>query len=96
MVGKKMPRLLSVKLGLPRDIAWSQFKAGAWYGGSTLTATGKAASTGQFMRDNWLSNRVFKSYDDILDHCCFAWHCQNPGKGATSPSPRLSSGGCRS
>jgi hypothetical protein len=26
------------------------------------------------MRDNWLSNRVFKSYDDILDHCCFAWN----------------------
>jgi len=24
------------------------------------------------MRDNWLSNRVFKSYDDILDHCWFA------------------------
>jgi len=24
----------------------------------------------QFMRDNWLSNRVFKSYDDILAHCC--------------------------
>ena len=30
-------------------------------------------NTWQFMRDNWLSNRVFKSYDDILDHCCFAW-----------------------
>ena len=28
----------------------------------------------QFMRDNWLSSRVFKSYDDILDHCCFAWN----------------------
>jgi transposase len=28
----------------------------------------------QFMRDNWLSNRVFNSYDDILDHCCFAWN----------------------
>jgi transposase len=28
----------------------------------------------QFMRDNWLSNRVFKSYQDILDHCCFAWN----------------------
>jgi transposase len=28
----------------------------------------------QFMRDNWLSKRVFKSYDDILDHCCFAWN----------------------
>jgi len=28
----------------------------------------------QFMRDNWLSNRVFRSYDDILDHCCHAWN----------------------
>ena len=27
----------------------------------------------QFMRDNWLSNRVFSSYTDILDHCCDAW-----------------------
>jgi hypothetical protein len=26
------------------------------------------------MRDNWLSNRNFKSYDDIVDHCCFAWN----------------------
>jgi hypothetical protein len=26
------------------------------------------------MRDNWLSNRVFESYDDILDPCCFAWN----------------------
>ena len=23
----------------------------------------------QFMRQNWLSNRVFKSFDDIVDHC---------------------------
>jgi transposase len=28
----------------------------------------------QFIRDNWLSNRVFQSYDDIVDHCCFAWN----------------------
>jgi transposase len=28
----------------------------------------------QFMRDNWLSNRIFKSYADILDHCCHAWN----------------------
>lgn len=28
----------------------------------------------QFMRDNWLSNRVFVSYDDILHHCCHAWN----------------------
>ena len=27
----------------------------------------------QFMRQNWLSNRVFKSYGDIVDHCCDAW-----------------------
>jgi transposase len=26
----------------------------------------------QFMRDNWLSNRAFKSYDDILHHCCYS------------------------
>ena len=35
-----------------------------------------ACSFGKFCHDpdNWLSNRVFKSYDDILDHCCFAWN----------------------
>jgi transposase len=27
----------------------------------------------QFLRDNWLSNRIFKSYD-IVDHCCDAWN----------------------
>ena len=27
----------------------------------------------QFMRDNWPSNRIFKSYDQIVDHCCDAW-----------------------
>ena len=26
------------------------------------------------MRDDWLSNRVFQSCDDILDHCCHAWN----------------------
>lgn len=26
----------------------------------------------QYIRDNWLSNRIFASYQDILDHCCFA------------------------
>jgi transposase len=28
----------------------------------------------QFMRDNWISNRIFKSYEAILDYCCFAWN----------------------
>ena len=27
----------------------------------------------QFMRDNWLSNRVFDSADALVDHCCDAW-----------------------
>ena len=28
----------------------------------------------QFIRDNWLSNRIFQSYDDILDHASAAWN----------------------
>ena len=28
----------------------------------------------QFMRDNWLSNRVFDYADDLIDHCCDAWN----------------------
>ena len=28
----------------------------------------------QFMRENWLSNRVFKSFNDIVDRCCDAWN----------------------
>ena len=52
-----MARLLSVNVGLPRDIAWRErpstppfgrrpFKAGAWYGGSTSTAMGKGTWPG--------------------------------------------------
>jgi transposase len=28
----------------------------------------------QFMRDNWLSNRIFHDHDDIVAHCCHAWN----------------------
>jgi hypothetical protein len=28
----------------------------------------------QYMRENWLSNRVFDDYDDIVDCCCDAWN----------------------
>ena len=28
----------------------------------------------QFMRDNWLSNRICKSYEDIVALCCQAWN----------------------
>jgi hypothetical protein len=28
----------------------------------------------QFMRDNWLSNRIFESYEQIVEFCCDAWN----------------------
>jgi transposase len=28
----------------------------------------------QFVRDNWLSNRIFASSEDLLEHCCEAWN----------------------
>jgi putative transposase len=28
----------------------------------------------QFMRENWLSNRIFESYKQIVDHCRHAWN----------------------
>src|SRR6266705_3224412 len=40
----------------------------------------------QFMRDNWLSNRIFRSYEDILDHCCHAWNKLVDQLGPSCPS----------
>ena len=28
----------------------------------------------QYMRANWLSDRIFEAYDDIVDHCSDAWN----------------------
>lgn len=28
----------------------------------------------QYMRQNWLSNRVFETYDDIIEAGCSAWN----------------------
>jgi hypothetical protein len=28
----------------------------------------------QYLRSNWLSNRVFETYDDIIDAACDAWN----------------------
>jgi len=39
-----------------------------------LRGTQRPENFWQFMRQNWLSNRVFKSFDDIVDHCCYAWN----------------------
>jgi hypothetical protein len=46
----------------------------------------------QFMRQNRLSNRIFKSFDDIVDHCRYAWNTliDHPWK-IMSTAPRLGS-----
>ena len=41
---------------------------------TALTQLNSQENIWQFMRQNWLSNRVFKSFDDIVDHCCYAWN----------------------
>lgn len=28
----------------------------------------------QFIRQNWLSNRIFAGYENLIDHCCDAWN----------------------
>ena len=28
----------------------------------------------QFTRGNWQSNRIFRSYTNVVDHCCDAWN----------------------
>ena len=28
----------------------------------------------RYLRQNWLSDRIFTSHDDIVDHCCYAWN----------------------
>ena len=48
----------------------------------------------QFMRDTWLGNRIFKSYADILDHCCDAWNAliDRPGRVMSSGLPAWAHG----
>ena len=41
----------------------------------------------QFMRNNWLSNRIFTDHSDITDHCCNAWN-----RLTDSPSRSISTG----
>ncbi len=40
----------------------------------------------QFMRGNWLSNRIFQSYEDIVALCCAAWNKLSNGRGRSSQS----------
>ena len=55
-------------LGLVRSRPVS---AGAWPG---TPASNIVDNEHQYMRENWISNRIFSSYGDILDHCCAAWN----------------------
>ena len=32
------------------------------------------SKTQLILRQNWLSSRVFKSFDDIVDRCRYAWN----------------------
>ena len=40
-----------------------------------MTAAGMLARpvSGGRSGSSWLSNRIFKSFGDIVDHCCYAW-----------------------
>ena len=39
-----------------------------------ITRTQSGRNIWQCMRDNRRSNRVFTSYANIVDHCCYAWN----------------------
>jgi len=41
---------------------------------STVPVDSLKVAQKEFMRQNWLSNRIFKSFDDIVDHRCYAWN----------------------
>lgn len=57
----------SQKLELPKNISLLPLPAKA-------PELNPVENVWQFMRDNWLSNRIFTSYDDIVEHCCAAWN----------------------
>ena len=58
---------LSVKLAVPSNITIMPLPPKA-------PELNPVENLWQFIRDNWLSNRIFQSYDDILDHACAAWN----------------------
>jgi len=58
---------MSAKLAVPHNITIMPLPAKA-------PELNPVENLWQFIRDNWLSNRTFQSYDDILDHACAAWN----------------------
>ena len=59
--------LLSDKLVIPRNITLMPLPA-------KCPELNPVKNIWQFIRDNWLSNRVFRSEADIIDQCCDAWN----------------------
>jgi hypothetical protein len=43
----------------------------AWQTDDRVFVLNVIENSWQFMRDNWLSNKIFTGDDDIVRHCCF-------------------------
>ena len=87
--GLVLPRCNTDAMNLEISIAVAPLDQAGWHFSKTLETPNNIAllplsskspelnpveNIWQSMRDNWLSNRVFSSYNDIVDHCCFAWN----------------------
>src|SRR5436305_4679312 len=73
----RLPRIMEASVEpQPRGPDWMPItpKTGSLFHADSQPELNGQENIWQFMRANWLSNRVFKSYDDIVDHCCFAWN----------------------
>jgi len=58
---------MSPRLGVPDNITLMALP-------SKCPELNSAENVLHFMPDNWLSNRIFKPCEGILDHYCFAWN----------------------
>jgi hypothetical protein len=61
-------------------VAWRQGPQGSKQHLARVPELNGQENIWQFMRQNRLSNRIFKSFDDIVDHCCYAWLIDQPWK----------------
>src|SRR5215470_13151641 len=72
------------KLGLPHN-ASTVLQAGERYY-NRLSGRRLGHLTANWESLNWLSNRIFKSFDDIVEHCCYAWNTFIHQHGRSCPS----------
>lgn len=57
---------LSAKLAVPDNITIAPLPA-------KCPELNAQENVWQYMRDNWLSDHVFRNADDVVEHCCDAW-----------------------